>query len=77
MIQCDNAYWVDGLKYNLLSVAQLIISGYRVEFQHKKVKIYDANGELIRSGEKTRGNLFYLDLSNDTCLFAKYQDIWL
>lgn len=31
-IRCDNAHWVDGLKYNLLSVAQLNSSGYRVEF---------------------------------------------
>lgn len=31
-IICDNAYWVDGLKYNLLSVAYLNSSCYRVEF---------------------------------------------
>ena len=27
-IICDNAYWVDGLKYNLLSVAHLNSLGY-------------------------------------------------
>ena len=30
-IRCDNAYWVDGLKYNSLSVAQLNNLGYQVE----------------------------------------------
>ena len=27
---CDNAYWVEGLKHNLLSVAQLITIGFKV-----------------------------------------------
>lgn len=27
-IKCENAYWVDGLNYNLLSVAQLNNSGH-------------------------------------------------
>ena len=74
-IKCYNAYWVDGLNYNLLSMEQLNNLGYRVEFQHKNAKIYDATGELIESGEQTIGNLFYLGLSNDTCLFAQYEDI--
>lgn len=69
-IRCDNSYMVDGLKYNLLIMAQFISLGYWVEFQNKKAKIYDDTGEHIGSGEKTRGNLFYLDLYEDTCLFA-------
>ena len=31
---CDNIYWVEGLNHNLLSVAQLIIIGFKVEFRH-------------------------------------------
>ena len=27
---CDNAYWVEGLKHNLLSVAQLLNIGFKV-----------------------------------------------
>ena len=69
-IKCHNVYWIDGIKYSFLSVAQLINFGYRVEFLNKKEKVYDAMGELIGIGEKTRGNLFYLDLSEDTCLFS-------
>ena len=52
-------------------------SRYKVEFHHRKENIFDANGKLIRSDDQTRGNLFYLDLSNGTCLFAQYEDIWL
>ena len=76
-ISCENAYWVEGLNYNLLSVAQLNRTGYRVEFHHKKAKIFDATSELIGSGEQTRGNLFYLDLSKETCMIAQLDNIWL
>ena len=50
-IKCEKNYLVEGLKYNLLSISQLNKSRYRVEFHHKKAKIFDANGELIGSGE--------------------------
>ena len=35
---CDNAYWVEGLKHNLLFVAQIINIGYNVEFMHRKAR---------------------------------------
>ena len=38
---CDNAYWVEGLKHNLLSVAQLINIGFKVEFMHGKARLLD------------------------------------
>ena len=44
---------------------------HKLEFQNKKVKIYDDNGNLIGIGEQTKGNLFYLDPIVDTCWFAK------
>ena len=31
-IRCENAYWVQGLKYNVLSVVQLNNIGHKVEF---------------------------------------------
>ena len=75
--KCDNACWVEGHNYNLLSVSQLNNSGYRVKFHHKNAKIVDATSELIRTGEKKRGNLFYLNLLDETFLFAQIDDIWL
>lgn len=50
-ITCDNAYYVEGLYYNLLSVSQLNSLGCKVEFPNRKAKIYDVNGELIGSGD--------------------------
>ena len=44
-ILCDNAYYVEGLNYNLLSVSQLNNLGCKVEFENKIYKIYDTNGK--------------------------------
>ena len=69
-IKCGNFYQHEGLNYNLLSDSQLNKSGYRVEFHDRMAKIYDVDGMLIGSGDQTRGNMSYIDLSNETCLFA-------
>ena len=60
--RCDNAYLVEGLNHNLLSVAQLNNFGLKVEFMNGKAKLLDGKGNLARSGNQTIGNLFYLDL---------------
>ena len=39
--------------------------------------IYDAKGELIGSGDQTRGNLFYLDVTGETYLMVKFDDVCL
>ena len=52
-------------------------SAYRVEFHNKKAKIHDGDGKLIGTREKKRGNLFYLDLSEETCLFTKQENVLL
>ena len=76
-IICGNTYFVEGLNYNLLSVAQLNKSRYTVEFNQKKMLIYNSEEELSGSGERTKGNLFYLDKSTKTCLMVKSEDVWL
>ena len=48
-----------------------------MEFNHRKARICDVKGELIGSGDKTRGNLFYLDMTSETCLMVKFDDVWL
>ena len=47
---CDNAYWVEGLKHNLLSVAQLNNIGFKVEFMNGKAKLLDGKGNLVGIG---------------------------
>ena len=70
-ITCENTYFVEGLNYNFLSVAQLNKLGYKVEFNQKKSLIYNSEGELSGSGERTKGSLFYLDEFIETCLRLK------
>ena len=60
-IKCDNVYEVQGLKYIILSVAQLNNSSHKLEFWNRKFKIFDDEGNLIGIGMQTLGNLFYLD----------------
>ena len=74
-ISCDNAYYVEGLNYNLLSVTQLNNLGWKVEFENKISKIYDTNRKLIGKGDQTRGNLLCLDMDDITCLFVEFDDV--
>ena len=76
-ILCDNTYDVERLKYNLLSVSELNNLRCKVEFENKIVNIYDTNGKLIGKGDQTRGNLFYLDIEDSTCLVVEFDDVWL
>ena len=49
----------------------------KVEFENKIDEIYDTDGKLIRKGDQTRSNLFYLDIEDATCLVVKVDDVWL
>ena len=51
-------------------MSQLNSLGCKVEFYHKRAMIYDGDGEPIGSGDQTRGKLFYLDMTDETCLFV-------
>ena len=73
----DNAYFVEGLNYNLLSVSQLNNSGSKVEFENKISKIYDTEGKLIGKCDQTKSNLFYLDIEDSTCIIVKFDDGWI
>ena len=76
-ILCNNAYYVEGLNYNFLSVLQLINWGCKDEFENKIAKINDTNGKLIGKGDQTRVNLFYLDRNDVTCLVVEFDDVLL
>ena len=73
----DNAYWIEGLKHNLLSVAQFNNVGFKVEFINVKAKLLDRKGNLVGSGKQTKGNLFYLDLSKSSYLISQVEESWL
>ena len=48
-----------------------------MEFGKKTAKIYDTDGKLIGKGDQTKSNLFYIDMDDVSCLFAKFDDEWL
>ena len=76
-ILCDNAYYVEGLNYNLLSVSKLNSLVCKVDFENQIAKIDDIDGKLTRKGYQTRGNLLYLDMEDATCLDVEFDDFWL
>ena len=72
---CENSYYVEGINYNLLSVLELNSFVCKVEFENKTAKIYGTDGKLIGKGDQTRGNLFYLDVNDATCLVVEFDDV--
>ena len=65
------------MKHNLLSVAQLNNVGLKVEFINGKAKFLDGKGNIVRFDNQTKGNLFYLDLSESSCFIAQVEESWL
>ena len=61
----------------MLSVAQLINNGFKLEFMHEKARLLDNKGKLIGSGIQTKGNLFYLELGECSCFIAQVEESWL
>ena len=42
-----------------------------------KAKLLYGKGNLVGSGKQTKGNLFYLDLSESSCFIAQVEESWL
>ncbi|KAK2989566.1 hypothetical protein RJ640_018328 [Escallonia rubra] len=80
-ISIDNVSLVDGLKFNLISINQLIDSGHKVQFEGDHCLISHASdgGTLVG---KRDGNIYTLSFdssgsSREVCLSAQQNDIWL
>ncbi|KAK2991607.1 hypothetical protein RJ640_030391 [Escallonia rubra] len=79
-ISIDNVSLVDSLKFNLISISQLIDSGHKVQFEGDQCLISHASdgGTLVG---KRDGNIYTLsfdasDSSREVCLSAQHNDIW-
>ena len=48
--------------------------GFKVEFMNGQTKLLDGKGNLVGSGKQTKGNLFYLDLSDFSCFIAQVEE---
>ena len=71
---CDNYYWVEGLKHNILSVEQLNNIGFKVKFMNGKAKLLDGKGTLVGSSKQTKCNVFYLDPSERSSFLAQVEE---
>ena len=72
-LRYDNAYWVEGWKHNILSVAQLNKIEFNVELMNGNVKLLDGKGNLVGSKKQIKGNLFYLDLNGSSYFITQVE----
>ncbi|KAK2965659.1 hypothetical protein RJ640_001492 [Escallonia rubra] len=80
-ISIDNVSLVDGLKFNLISISQLIDSGHKVQFEGDQCLISHASdgGTLLGKRDDNIYTLSFdsFDSSHEVCLSAQHNDIWL
>ncbi|GKA28125.1 retrovirus-related pol polyprotein from transposon TNT 1-94 [Tanacetum coccineum] len=65
--------FVDGLKYNLISINQLCDAKYIVQFDEKRGTIFNSNKEVVMIAPRVR-DVYVLDMTSSTqesCFFAK------
>ncbi|GJY15182.1 retrovirus-related pol polyprotein from transposon TNT 1-94 [Tanacetum coccineum] len=66
--------FVNGLKYNLISISQLCDAKYIIQFDDKQGTIFNANKEIVLRAPR-RNDVYVLDMSsltpNGACFFAK------
>ncbi|GJZ88240.1 retrovirus-related pol polyprotein from transposon TNT 1-94 [Tanacetum coccineum] len=66
--------FVNGLKYNLISISQLCNAKYIVQFDDKQGTIFNSNKEIVLIAPR-RNDVYVLDMSsltlNGVCFFAK------
>ncbi|KAK2989521.1 hypothetical protein RJ640_005413 [Escallonia rubra] len=80
-ISIDNVSLVDGLKFNLISISQLIDSEHKVQFKGDQCLINHASDGGTLFGKRD-GNIYTLsfdasDSSREVCLSVQHNDIWL
>ncbi|GKA17572.1 retrovirus-related pol polyprotein from transposon TNT 1-94, partial [Tanacetum coccineum] len=65
--------FVNGLKYNLISISQLYDAKYIVQFDEKRGTIFNSNKEIVMIALRVR-DVYVLDMTSsaqESCFFAK------
>nr|GEV26073.1 retrovirus-related Pol polyprotein from transposon TNT 1-94 [Tanacetum cinerariifolium] len=65
--------FVNGLKYNLISISQLCDAKYIVQFDEKRGTIFNSNKEVVMISPRVR-DVYVLNMTNssqESCFFAK------
>ncbi|GJT07660.1 hypothetical protein Tco_0842122 [Tanacetum coccineum] len=68
-----NVAFVDGLKYNLISISKLYDAKYIVQFDEKRGTIFNSNKEVVMIAQRVR-DVYVLDMTSsaqESCFFAK------
>jgi hypothetical protein len=76
----SNAFLVDSLDYNLLSVSQLCKMGYNYLFTDIVVNVFRRSDDSVAFKGVLEGQLYLVDFNKaelDTCLIAKTNMGWL
>jgi len=72
--------YVEGLKYNLLSISQLCYKGYPIIFKPNSCEIFLPNSKEVMLIGKRINNVYLLDISSPCsvgCLLSKHDESWL
>ncbi|GKC94351.1 retrovirus-related pol polyprotein from transposon TNT 1-94, partial [Tanacetum coccineum] len=65
--------FVNGLKYNLISISQLCDAKYIIQFDEKRGTIFNSNKEIVMIAPRVR-DVYVLDMTSsaqESCFFAK------
>ncbi|GKA70234.1 retrovirus-related pol polyprotein from transposon TNT 1-94 [Tanacetum coccineum] len=68
--------FVNGLKYNLISISQLCDAKYSVQFDEKRGTIFNSNKEIFMIAPRVR-DVYVLNMTSsaqESCFFAKASD---
>ncbi|GKB67099.1 retrovirus-related pol polyprotein from transposon TNT 1-94 [Tanacetum coccineum] len=68
--------FVNGLKYNLISISQLCNAKYIVQFDEKRGTIFNSNKEVVMIAPRVR-DVYVLNMTSsaqESCFFAKASD---
>ena len=57
----DDVLFIDGLKYNLLSISQCCDNKYKAVFESHKCIVHDINGNVMFVGKRHK-NIYVVDL---------------
>ncbi|GJV64002.1 hypothetical protein Tco_1474830 [Tanacetum coccineum] len=68
--------FVNGLKYNLISISQLCDTKYIVQFDEKRGTIFNSNKEVVMIAPRVR-DVYFLNMTScveESCFFSKTSD---
>ncbi|GLJ07858.1 hypothetical protein SUGI_0075690 [Cryptomeria japonica] len=78
-LKAHDAYYLEGLKNNLLSVSQMCDKGYKFTFDSTSCQIKkDSTSQIVAEGKRTDGNIYNLkECYESQCRIGQVDESWL